>query len=798
MPSYIKASLERSYADSFLSELERNENQYFFFIAKSSSWTNENSPDSYTDTVGAEYTVMNSVIAYKKLSAQNILYALPRYEWNTGTVYDQYDDTVNLFDPDNPKIFYVVTKTAGGSTHIYKCISNNSGGRSTEQPTLTQFSTFTLSDGYTWKYVGSVRESEIPYELTDYVPVDYAYSEYDTETTQQYSTQLQAVSGEITRFVISSYPGGTVGVYPNTITGKLGSNSYCLNVTSVTTVSSGVYEVTITDTASRSRISGNASNYIGYVMRVDQNHTTVPAERGNYGVIRSATINANDVKFRVVSDVGDFVCTPTITGGGGSARSSVEIIPYIKVVGDGSGAFAYPVMNSSNQISKIEVGSGGRDYSRVYVEVVSPKSSSTNHPSIRAVLPPKGGHGSNILKELNVKDVLIVCEILESDSSKIISGGSYRQFGIIKNPVVNDGSGTIAGKTDLYFRDIVLAPVNGPIETANFDGGPENLVLGRETYSSSRVVLARTPVSAGLGTGVIDTISLKTVPSNGKYVTRQDRRDDYTITLSAAMPPNANFQVGERVRQVIPAGTPVSNVTGNTVAFTYSITVEGTVISVGSTELVVRLTTGGNFVSGSVPIVGLRSAASSLISSILPRFGETVWITKKGSAGIPEFQTYNGEVKQYKVVETGLAYFDQDAAPVYSGLHTLRIGTSVNSSVGGVDISYAPLTPNSFTNGETIHQGVTGAFGHYATGKVYNWDFVNSSSGTLYLTEVQGSFRSVATHGLSGSTLSAYVVTGLSLPEISPSSGEVLYINNVRPVQRVVGQEDEFRIRLGF
>jgi hypothetical protein len=42
------------------------------------------------------------------------------------------------------------------------------------------------------------------------------------------------------------------------------------------------------------------------------------------------------------------------------------------------------------------------------------------------------------------------------------------------------------------------------------------------------------------------------------------------------------------------------------------------------------------------------------------------------------------------------------------------------------------------------------------------------------------------------------VVTVLSLPEISPSSGEVLYINNVRPVQRVVGQEDEFRIRLGF
>ena len=75
---------------------------------------------------------------------------------------------------------------------------------------------------------------------------------------------------------------------------------------------------------------------------------------------------------------------------------------------------------------------------------------------------------------------------------------------------------------------------------------------------------------------------------------------------------------------------------------------------------------------------------------------------------------------------------------------------------------------------------------------------MNSSKGTLYLTDVYGSFRSVATHGLSGSTLSAYVVTDLKVPDIDPGSGEVLYINNVRPVQRVTGQEEEFRIRLGF
>lgn len=792
MPSYIKASLERSYAESFLAELERNENQYFFFIAKGTTWANENSPDAYTDTVAAEYSVMNNVIAYKKLSAQNLLFALPRYEWESGTVYDQYDDTVNLFDVNNPKIFYVAS-TDGALTHIYKCLFNGNGVVSTQQPTGTSFTPFTLSDGYTWKYLGTVRESDLPYELTDYIPIDYAVSAVDTETTNQYSTQLQAINGEITRFVISSYP-GTIGVYPNTI--NTGS-TYVLNVTSIETVSPGVKRVKITDSTSRAKISGTLNDFIGYAMRVDQLHATNVAERGNYGIIIGVSSTSNEVVFTVRSDVNEFNLTAQPTSG--SAKSSVEIIPFIKIVGDGSGAFAYPVMNSSKQISRILVGNGGRGYSQARIEIISPRQSGTTHPVVRAVIAPKGGHGSNILKELNVKDVLVVCEILDSDSAKVVGGGSYRQFGIIKNPVLNDGSGQVAGKTDLYFRDISLVANDGILDINNFDLSASNLVLGQETYSSSRIVAVRSQFSSGINGTNTDTVVIKTVPSNGKYITRQDRPDDVVLTLPQALSPTQNFVVGEGVVQVIPEGTVITPLVGNPYTYTYSTTVTGTVVGVEGNLIAVRITSGGNFVADtSINVSGLKSGAVSSVSKIVPRYGELVWITKRGTDGNPTFTFSGSTPKLYRVVETGLAYFEQNLAPAYSGLHTLSIGTSINSVVGVNDVSYAPLTPNSFSNGEVVHQGVTGNFGHYANGVVYNWDFVNSSKGTLYLTDVYGSFRSVATHGLSGSTLSAYVVTDLKVPDIDPGSGEVLYINNVRPVQRVTGQEEEFRIRLGF
>jgi hypothetical protein len=63
---------------------------------------------------------------------------------------------------------------------------------------------------------------------------------------------------------------------------------------------------------------------------------------------------------------------------------------------------------------------------------------------------------------------------------------------------------------------------------------------------------------------------------------------------------------------------------------------------------------------------------------------------------------------------------------------------------------------------------------------------------------VVGAFKSVASDGITGSTLGAYIVASVEEPEIDRTSGEILYIDNVRPISRNVGQQEEFRLRLGF
>jgi hypothetical protein len=516
-------------------------------------------------------------------------------------------------------------------------------------------------------------------------------------------------------------------------------------------------------------------------MRVDSNQAN-SREVNNYGIISGVNSVTNGFQFILQNDVVDFTITPTVNGN----FASVEIIPYIKIVGNGSEAYAFPKIDNSRKISAVDVVSSGRNYSAALVEVASPKSAVTNHPTLTAVLSPKGGHGSNILKELNVKDILIIVNITEEDSAKIIGGGSYRQFGIIKNPVLGDGSGIVAGREDLYYRDISLISTIGTALSSDFSLGEANIIIGTETYSSAKVVGVKSTNSP--------QITLKTLNASGRFITKQDRINDYVLTLTAD--PSPDFQVGETVEQIIPAGV----VLNSNITFAFDITTQGRVLYTSGTKLGVRLISSGNFIPDlSVPILGLLSGVTGTISSVAPSYGEPVWVTNTvDSTSDAIFLSSSGNQKLYKVAEAGQAYFDLDSTPAYRGVHVLELGTSLNSAVGVVDTTSASLTQNSFSNGDLVTQGVTGTYGNYAKGQVYHWEFINNSYGKLYLTNVVGSFKSVAVDGLSGSTLGAYIVTNVDLPEIDRTSGEILYIDNVRPIQRTIGQQEEFRVRLGF
>jgi hypothetical protein len=93
------------------------------------------------------------------------------------------------------RTYYVLTD----ENNVYKCIFNNKGGASTVKPTGFSTSSFTTSDGYTWKYMYTISLGDANKFLTSvHMPVKtITASDGSTESDRQLAVQNAAVNGAI-------------------------------------------------------------------------------------------------------------------------------------------------------------------------------------------------------------------------------------------------------------------------------------------------------------------------------------------------------------------------------------------------------------------------------------------------------------------------------------------------------------------------------------------------------------------------------------------------------------------------
>ena len=130
----------KAFVDSLLRTTPAAEKVYLFF-GKDTAWTDEEAPDAPDDSLATEITLRNSIIGMKNVPSTNVAFVIPRIDWTTGTVYDEYSTSEDeLYESE----FYVLTE----DYNVYKCIDNNGGAASIVKPTGTGISTVTTGDGY--------------------------------------------------------------------------------------------------------------------------------------------------------------------------------------------------------------------------------------------------------------------------------------------------------------------------------------------------------------------------------------------------------------------------------------------------------------------------------------------------------------------------------------------------------------------------------------------------------------------------------------------------------------------------
>jgi len=250
----------------------KNANQYidtvstdsvYFFVGKTQQWGSSDSAseiETPVDTWHDQQTAWQRMFAMKKIAGSDVSHAIPRYTWESGQTYAEYDDQDSAL---STKRYYVITD----SLSVYKCLKAGNGA-SYDEPTGTSPSVNAEeADGYIWKYMYTLTGTQTSKYLTgSYMPVETLTGGDDG--SGQWDVQDQAIAGAIHNIKVtnggSGYTSGTVSV---TVTGDGSNCTATANVVAgvvdsitVTNIGSGYNQakVTITDSGSGANATARA------------------------------------------------------------------------------------------------------------------------------------------------------------------------------------------------------------------------------------------------------------------------------------------------------------------------------------------------------------------------------------------------------------------------------------------------------------------------------------------------------------------------------------------------------------
>jgi hypothetical protein len=342
MSAIITDQLRILNAKNFVSTATSSFNSYYSFVGLTnatdyaSTW--EGNPPSPKDSFDQENDYWDTMVALKKIKANDVNQVVRKITWSSGTTYDMYRHDIsrtNTSKPSGSTSLYSSNYYVTNSDYkVYICLNNGidpenpSGRPSLDEPTFTDLEPKAAGDsgdGYIWKYLYTIKPNEIiKFDTVDFIPVPKNW----------------------------------------------GIESESL-------------------------------------------------------VIKSNAESPNN-QLKII----------TITNRGVGLGTANRTYTNVPIKGDGEGARATIIVNNDSKVESITVSIGGSGYTYGTIDLVGgnvPTGIVT--PTFNVIIPPKGGHGSDIYRELGAYNVLIFSRI-ENDleNPDFITGNKIARVGIVENP----------------------------------------------------------------------------------------------------------------------------------------------------------------------------------------------------------------------------------------------------------------------------------------------------------------------------------------------------------------------------
>lgn len=428
MPSNFNQTMRTKFVEEIIDNVSNNDVSYYIGFGKSTAWDDDQNPPIANSSIqGYFYDVQRELTFGKKISTADVSFVIRKITWASNTVYDHYSH----IDPNlYLKNYYVINS----SNRVYKCLDNNDGNPSTIEPDgANPIGDFNTADGYKWKYL---------YTLTSSYRKKFSSNEY------------VSVIGDPN--VMNAAENGAIHVC---MVSNNGASYVSSNGQIDAVIDAYTYKLPNTGTSSIGGAYTTSTFYTGGTTGV----TAGKAET----IITDYTVNSS----------GRFISTlDPITY---IENNSYYICPYVRFVGDGTGAFALSyVDDTTGELTGVKVVSRGTGYNYCTNEIVANSyfgANATSYP----IISPKGGHGSNNMYELGCRNFGISVSTTPSDN--LYSWTSYRQTSLLYNPIASSNG-------DIY-KDATFSQI-ARLSVVSFSGlmGEGEVVTGALSGATGTVI----------------------------------------------------------------------------------------------------------------------------------------------------------------------------------------------------------------------------------------------------------------------------------------------------------------------
>jgi len=126
----------------------------------------------------------------------------------------------------------------------------------------------------------------------------------------------------------------------------------------------------------------------------------------------------------------------------GTANRTYTRVP---IKGDGNGAEATIVINNDSKVESINISKGGSGYTFGSVDWESGGvPTGTTLPIFNVIVPPQGGHGADIYRELGAYNVLTYSRFEnDTENPDFITGNQFASVGLVENPYTQGSSSNL-------------------------------------------------------------------------------------------------------------------------------------------------------------------------------------------------------------------------------------------------------------------------------------------------------------------------------------------------------------------